>query len=99
MASVAELKNLALEEAKIIIDEMIDKLEPDRQQIARKEIALYPDMHPYSKKMLQKSRMKKVEIQSGKSCLKRNFKITDDQNKEVNNNEELVANSTEINQG
>jgi hypothetical protein len=65
MATVTELKNLAIEDAKVLIDEMIERLPPEKRELARKEIAS-PEFHPYAQKILARSRKRKMEIQGNR---------------------------------
>jgi hypothetical protein len=62
MSTLKELQNLAMEEAKQVVEEMIMKLDPDKREQARKDIAS-PDFHPYTIKVLARSRKKKMEVQ------------------------------------
>lgn len=61
MATVQELRNIAIEDAKKLIEEDILKLAPENREQARKEVAS-ENYHPYSLKIISKSRKRKMEI-------------------------------------
>ncbi len=62
MASVQELRNLAIEDAKIIVNEMIEKLSPEHREQARRDVA-GEEFHSYSVKIIAKSRKQKMLVQ------------------------------------
>jgi hypothetical protein len=62
MATVQELRNLAVEEARILIEQDIMKLAPEHREQARIDIA-GKEFHPYSIKIIAKSRRQKMEVQ------------------------------------
>jgi hypothetical protein len=62
LMTVQELRNLAVKEARKLIEEDIMKLPEEHREQARKEISS-SEFHPYSLKIIAKSRKAKMQIQ------------------------------------
>ncbi|MBE3141428.1 MAG: hypothetical protein IMZ53_12710 [Thermoplasmata archaeon] len=65
MATLQELRNLGMEDARILVEEMIETLAPKQRELARKEIAS-PNYHSHTIKILARSRKRKMELQGNR---------------------------------